>query len=165
MEGKAQEGPPQAIRAGKSRRPRWTPSGDAKALLETIFSADSFPTFTVRNQLAEQLGIDSRQVQIWFQNRRQRERIKLTSGSKDDDEVDEEDAVENVAEAEAVMPLEAHADDAGTPHPPQIGCGTLGTQDLLPAVKEPRAHGWSGFIRLLRAQGMERLRLQNHSQL
>ena len=59
-------------RIGKSRRPRWTPSEDAKALLETIFSADSFPTFTVRNQLAEQLGIDSRQVQIWFQNRRQK---------------------------------------------------------------------------------------------
>ena len=60
----------------KPRRPRWTPSEDAKALLETIFTADSFPTFSVRNQLAEQLQIDSRQVQIWFQNRRQRERLR-----------------------------------------------------------------------------------------
>ena len=63
----------------KPRRPRWTPSEDAKALLETIFSADSFPTFSVRNQLAQQLCIDSRQVQIWFQNRRQRERLKTGS--------------------------------------------------------------------------------------
>lgn len=46
---------------------RWVPSDSAKALLETIFSADSFPTFTVRSQLAQQLGIDARQVQIWFQ--------------------------------------------------------------------------------------------------
>lgn len=61
---------------GKARRPRWTPSDDAKGLLETIFSADAFPTFAVRSKLASQLGIDCRQVQIWFQNRRQRERIK-----------------------------------------------------------------------------------------
>ena len=47
------------------------------ALLEVVFSADSFPTFTVRAQLASQLGIDPRQVQIWFQNRRQRERSKM----------------------------------------------------------------------------------------
>lgn len=67
-------------RFGKVRRPRWTPSEDAKALLETIFLADSFPTFAVRQQLAGQLGIDSRQVQIWFQNRRQRERGKGSSG-------------------------------------------------------------------------------------
>lgn len=55
---------------------RWVPSDEAKSLLETIFSADSFPTFSVRTQLAQQLGIDARQVQIWFQNRRQRERLR-----------------------------------------------------------------------------------------
>jgi len=72
---------------GKSRRPRWTPSADAKALLETIFSADAFPTFAVRSKLAGQLGIDTRQVQIWFQNRRQRERIKTGSSKDDEDRV------------------------------------------------------------------------------
>ena len=36
---------------------RWVPSDDAKALLETIFSADSFPTLSVRSQLAQQLGL------------------------------------------------------------------------------------------------------------
>lgn len=70
----------------KTRRPRWTPSDDAKALLETIFSADAFPTFAVRSKLAAQLGIDGRQVQIWFQNRRQRERTKtIDSKSADSD--------------------------------------------------------------------------------
>ena len=52
----------------KQRRPRWTPSEEAKAILEAVFAADSFPTFAVRNQLAEQLKIDSRQVQIWCQD-------------------------------------------------------------------------------------------------
>lgn len=74
----------------KPRRPRWTPSEDAKALLEKVFSADSFPTFAVRSQLAEQLSIDSRQVQIWFQNRRQRERLKTGSHATALTEADEE---------------------------------------------------------------------------
>lgn len=77
----------------KPRRPRWTPSEDAKALLEKVFIADSFPTFAVRSQLADQLSIDSRQVQIWFQNRRQRERLKTgslaTALPEADDEVDD----------------------------------------------------------------------------
>lgn len=67
-----------------SDRKRWVPSDQAKNLLETIFTADSFPTFSVRTQLAHQLGIDARQVQIWFQNRRQRERLlagKRSAGS------------------------------------------------------------------------------------
>ena len=74
----------------KPRRPRWTPSEDATALLEKVFSADSFPTFAVRSQLAEQLSIDSRQVQIWFQNRRQRERLKTGSHATALTEADEE---------------------------------------------------------------------------
>ena len=74
----------------KPRRPRWTPSEDAKALLEQVFSSDSFPTFAVRSQLAQQLCIDSRQVQIWFQNRRQRERLKTGSHAAALTEVDEE---------------------------------------------------------------------------
>jgi len=75
----------------KPRRPRWTPTEDAKALLEKVFSADSFPTFAVRSQLAQQLSIDSRQVQIWFQNRRQRERLKTGSNASALTEMDEED--------------------------------------------------------------------------
>ncbi len=62
--------------SGLDKRRRWTPTEEAKALLETVFSADAFPSFAVRMKLAEQLSIDSRQVQIWFQNRRQRQRLK-----------------------------------------------------------------------------------------
>lgn len=72
---------------------RWVPTDSAKALLETIFKADSFPKFTVRQSLATQLGIDARQVQIWFQNRRQRERSKMGKmrgmGTQSQDEGDD----------------------------------------------------------------------------
>ena len=57
------EGSRHLASAERGRRPRWTPTETDKALLETIFVADSFPTFSVRKQLAEQLNVDSRQVQ------------------------------------------------------------------------------------------------------
>ena len=57
------EGSRHLASAERGRRPRWTPTETDKALLETIFVADSFPTFSVRKQLAEQLNVDSWQVQ------------------------------------------------------------------------------------------------------
>ena len=81
---KRQQAPAEGDAPAKSRRTRWTPSEEAKSLLETIFSADSFPTFAVRSQLAEQLGVDTRQIQIWFQNRRQRERQRTEGKGSDE---------------------------------------------------------------------------------
>ena len=77
------EGSRHLASAERGRRPRWTPTETDKALLETIFVADSFPTFSVRKQLAEQLNVDSRQVQIWFQNRRQRERVRQGAAARE----------------------------------------------------------------------------------
>jgi len=51
---------------------RWTPDAEGRALLETIFQADNFPARPVRLQLAEALKVNQRQIQVWFQNRRQR---------------------------------------------------------------------------------------------
>jgi len=57
---------------------RWNPSPTATVLLETIFAADSFPSVSVRNQIAVQLDIPARQIQIWYQNRRQRAKREAT---------------------------------------------------------------------------------------
>ena len=38
------------------RKPRWTPTDQQKGILETVFAADSFPSFALRKQLAEQLA-------------------------------------------------------------------------------------------------------------
>jgi len=61
---------------------RWTPPASALALLETIYRADSVPTLAVRNQIAHELSIDPRQVQIWFQNRRQRSKREATDHAR-----------------------------------------------------------------------------------
>jgi len=52
----------------KKKRQRTSP--DQLAILETIFQTDKMPSQQTRVQLADQLGMSSRRVQIWFQNKR-----------------------------------------------------------------------------------------------
>jgi hypothetical protein len=52
----------------KKKRQRTSP--DQLAILEQIFQTDKMPNQQTRVQLADQLGMSSRRVQIWFQNKR-----------------------------------------------------------------------------------------------
>jgi len=52
----------------KKKRQRTSP--DQLAILEQIFQTDKMPSPQTRVQLADQLGMSSRRVQIWFQNKR-----------------------------------------------------------------------------------------------
>lgn len=45
--------------------------------LETIFETESRPELRVKQQLANKLGLQPRQVAIWFQNKRARSKSKL----------------------------------------------------------------------------------------
>ena len=50
----------------------------ALAVLEDTFQVDRFPSAEVRAEMGERLGASARQIQVWFQNRRARERKKET---------------------------------------------------------------------------------------
>jgi len=52
----------------KKKRQRTSP--DQLSILEQIFQTDKMPSQQTRVQLADQLGMSSRRVQIWFQNKR-----------------------------------------------------------------------------------------------
>jgi len=60
-------------RLGRSA-PRWHIDPDALAVLEAVFKLEQFPNMETRKQLGQDLQVSSRQIQVWFQNRRQRER-------------------------------------------------------------------------------------------
>ena len=62
--------PPEA----NGRRTRWTINQSSLQTLEAIFQHEQFPSQQLRTQLGAHLGVSPRQVQVWFQNRRQREK-------------------------------------------------------------------------------------------
>uniref|UniRef100_A0A7S0Q416 Homeobox domain-containing protein n=1 Tax=Coccolithus braarudii TaxID=221442 RepID=A0A7S0Q416_9EUKA len=53
---------------------RWSVSRAAKAILEEVYRLERFPSTDMRRRLASDFGVSPRQVQFWFQNRRQRDR-------------------------------------------------------------------------------------------
>ena len=64
---------------------RWHISEATLEFLERYFEMDPFPKQENQNLLAQKFGVLPRQVQVWFQNRRQKWRAQRTqSGSKSD---------------------------------------------------------------------------------
>ncbi|KAF8322659.1 homeobox-domain-containing protein [Clavulina sp. PMI_390] len=58
---------------GKRKRSRVSPA--QLTTLERIFLKDRSPTAAKRKELAEQLGMNERQTQVWFQNRRAKAKL------------------------------------------------------------------------------------------
>lgn len=61
---------------------RWRIANNSLHVLEQIYQMDRFPPQNTRNELANTLNVSARQIQVWFQNRRQRDR-KLESKSQE----------------------------------------------------------------------------------
>eukprot|EP01132_Coremiostelium_polycephalum_P003841 gene3841-4785_t len=87
----------------KKKRQRTSP--EQLAILEQIFETDKMPSQQIRVRLANQLGMSSRRVQIWFQNKRAKVKRggPFTRGSgedgddsfaQDDEDLDEDDTIE-----------------------------------------------------------------------
>jgi len=64
----------------KKKRQRTSP--DQLAILEQIFQTDKMPSQQTRVQLADQLGMSSRRVQIWFQNKRAKVKRGVSKSSE-----------------------------------------------------------------------------------
>jgi len=65
--------------AHKKKRQRTSP--EQLAILEQIFQTDKMPNQQTRVQLADQLGMSSRRVQIWFQNKRAKVKRSVSRSS------------------------------------------------------------------------------------
>jgi len=118
----------------KKKRQRTSP--DQLAILEQIFQTDKMPSQQTRVQLADQLGMSSRRVQIWFQNKR----AKVKRG------------VSKSGEGPAPMsPLLDSRDgfaslssSSGISEPPSpIVPDSLFVQELSPSSSPPTVHSYS----------------------
>ncbi|KAF1748330.1 hypothetical protein GCK72_024797 [Caenorhabditis remanei] len=68
---------------GSNKRPRTTISAKSLDTLKQAYQASSKPARHVREQLAAETGLDMRVVQVWFQNRRAKEkRLKKDAGRR-----------------------------------------------------------------------------------
>ena len=47
-------------------------SRDQRAVLEAVYAMEKLPDADLRERLSAYLNLSTRQVQVWFQNRRQR---------------------------------------------------------------------------------------------
>ncbi|XP_040579617.1 LIM/homeobox protein Lhx5 isoform X1 [Lepeophtheirus salmonis] len=67
---------------GKRRGPRTTIKAKQLEVLKTAFSQTPKPTRHIREQLAKETGLTMRVIQVWFQNKRSKERRmkQMTSG-------------------------------------------------------------------------------------
>uniref|UniRef100_A0A0N5A5E8 Homeobox domain-containing protein n=1 Tax=Parastrongyloides trichosuri TaxID=131310 RepID=A0A0N5A5E8_PARTI len=71
----------------KRRGPRTTIKSRQLEILKSAFNATPKPTRHIREQLAQETGLSMRVIQVWFQNRRSKERrlkqMRLTGGRRD----------------------------------------------------------------------------------
>ena len=59
---------------GSQKRPRTTITAKQLEILKAAYTLSPKPTRTVREHLAQETGLDMRVVQVWFQNRRAKDK-------------------------------------------------------------------------------------------
>jgi len=58
----------------RNKASRWQIGSQALIVLEQVYTVEPFPSLDTRRELSRKLNVSARQVQVWFQNKRQRER-------------------------------------------------------------------------------------------
>lgn len=118
-----------------ARVARWNIAPDALEVLEEVFLVQQFPPIAMRERLAQTLNVTARQIQIWFQNRRQRARQARHSDEDDDHATDEHAALpmdvvpaHSLSRPEKQLPLSSVAAAVA------YACGATRVQTAQPAV-------------------------------
>lgn len=73
---------PTAPRTNLQKRKRSRVTPEQLAHLERVFAQDRSPTAARRKEISEQLGMQERQTQIWFQNRRAKAKLVESKGRR-----------------------------------------------------------------------------------
>merc|ERR1712088_1104036 len=72
--GEQENRSPEEGAGGKRRGPRTTIKAKQLEVLKTAFAQTPKPTRHIREQLAKETGLSMRVIQVWFQNKRSKER-------------------------------------------------------------------------------------------
>lgn len=82
------------MKRDKKTQNRWRITPEALEILEQVYAIDPCPSTSTRESLAQAFGATPRQVQVWFQNKRQRRAAKRKQHEQHDQQDREMDAVE-----------------------------------------------------------------------
>jgi len=104
-----------SFRGSAPKVPRWNISKKALEVLEEIFRLEKFPSAEMRRRLAADFGVAPRQVQFWFQNRRQRERKARADPGAAENELSEApaDSIDEKTTFESLPPNGEMAESGG----------------------------------------------------
>ncbi|KAI0057990.1 hypothetical protein BV25DRAFT_1919692 [Artomyces pyxidatus] len=110
--------------------------------LEGIFVDDKKPNGPLRTRLADELGMSPREVQVWFQNRRAKEKKGSTARPEPSTSSTPDGHVESASEPTSPAPSSIAADspvkpEPGTPEPSPAPQSTSWAPDPLPTVNHP----------------------------
>ena len=96
------------MKLAKHKKKRQRTSPDQLAVLERIFKGNHTPDQETRQRLSKELGMTSRRIQIWFQNKRAKikkiQQSELKDDSIEEDEDEEEDDDEDEFESNLYSP-------------------------------------------------------------
>ncbi|KAJ3142488.1 hypothetical protein HK100_002931 [Physocladia obscura] len=67
---------------GIAKPPRFKPNENELTLLTAVFTKNPYPSSTIRKKLAEKMGLEIKQIQFWFQNRRALSKVQGNPLSK-----------------------------------------------------------------------------------
>ncbi|KAG6812021.1 hypothetical protein H0H92_004683 [Tricholoma furcatifolium] len=99
--------------------------------LEAVFKRDTKPNGPLRVELATQLGMTARGVQVWFQNRRAKEKNKASKTSKKDDDEQESSGDDKPSSKPTSA---AKSTDISNVSPPTL---QINTEPVTSPVEEP----------------------------
>lgn len=86
-----------------SHSTRWAITKKAKLILEQIYQMERFPSSEMHRRLAEDFEVEPRQVQFWFQNRRQRDSRALKAAQLAPEDADDKQSGAGTTNAQAIL--------------------------------------------------------------
>jgi len=110
----------------KQKVSRWQIGSGSLSVLEQVYAMEPFPGLETRRELSRKLNVSARQVQVWFQNKRQRERkLSRAKGLLSPPGLPDTPAVAAAAAAARAASCGSSAElvSSGSAMAPRTGCG------------------------------------------
>eukprot|EP01130_Rhizamoeba_saxonica_P013559 TRINITY_DN579_c0_g1_i1.p1 TRINITY_DN579_c0_g1~~TRINITY_DN579_c0_g1_i1.p1 ORF type:complete len:170 (-),score=37.51 TRINITY_DN579_c0_g1_i1:60-569(-) len=92
--------------SGVSKKKRYRTSNEQRIVLEETFKTEKLPNIELREALAKQLNMTPRRIQIWFQNKRAKEKRLRIKAEKEIKKKNNAMSIECISNSSSVSPAD-----------------------------------------------------------